>query len=67
MPERIRVLRILEYNGTRDFVERSLRKRSVKDHMTTPEGSITEGFLGGILGYETFNVEDTPEKGDARE
>ena len=55
MREEIRVLRILEYKGTRKFVARSLENRSVKSVMKVPNGQISEAFLGGILGFEVVS------------
>ena len=55
--ERVRVLRVLEYSGTREFVERCLEKRAIKEAYIVSDGNtIREAFLGGVLGFE--EVED---------
>ena len=58
MTGQVRVLRVLEYVGTREFVERSLEKRSIHGEMRAPNGYIREAFLGGILGFESVEEED---------
>ncbi|KKL10274.1 hypothetical protein LCGC14_2557470 [marine sediment metagenome] len=55
MTEEVRVLRILEYKGTREFVTKSLENRGVKEIMKVPNGQISEAFLGGILGFEVIS------------
>ena len=55
--EQVRVLRVLEYAGTRDFVEKSLQNRSVKSTMETPDGRISEAFVGGVLGFAKVHVD----------
>ena len=53
MTERVRVLRVLEYIGTREFVEKSLECRTIKEAYSPSEGNvIREAIVGGILGFE---------------
>ncbi len=44
--DQVRIIRILEYTGTREFVERSLINRGVVKQKETPNGIIREAILG---------------------
>ncbi len=51
MPEQVRVLRLLEYVGTRAWVEKSLELRTVKGTYRITEGPHKGSFIQeGILG-----------------
>lgn len=63
MTEQVRVLRVLEYVGTRKFVEASLAQRAVKG--VTMYGlqqgvqcAIREAIVGQELGFETITVDE---------
>ena len=46
MSDRIRVLRVLEYEGDRDWVEGCLKNRWVRGEQITARGIIREGYIG---------------------
>jgi len=62
--DRVRVLRILEYEGNRDWVEVTLKARQVKREFHVPAGVIREAIVGEFptiiekRGGEQVNPED---------
>jgi len=45
--ERVRVLRVLEYTGPREWVEETLKRRAIiEEWVICGDAKITEGFLG---------------------
>ena len=52
--KKIRVLRVLEYEGTEEAVMKSLNLRTVKEAMITPNITIRESIVGGISGFVQY-------------
>lgn len=62
MTQKYKVIRLLEYVGTIDFLRGSIERRSVKGSHRTGNGVIREAFLGEFpFGYE--EAEALPEAG----
>lgn len=51
---RIRVVRLLVYEGEAEWVHDMLDRRGVKEKMSVGRGSITEGWLNGRAGEITY-------------
>ncbi len=64
MVKHIKVLRILEYIGTPEFIQSTLKRRGVKGSLVMPsEGTIKEAFMGDVFDYIVPDVViETPEK-----
>ncbi len=65
MEEIVRVLRVLEYVGTREWVEQSLKQRTVKGEMCPhPKypNVIREGFVGEFPELVRHDGNFTPEE-----
>ena len=43
-----RILRVIEYTGTDEFLNACIEKRQVKGTMTVPNGCIREAILGDV-------------------
>ncbi len=62
--QRYRLLRILEYEGTMEWIQKSLRERVIKGTMPrykSSEGFIREGFVGGVEGFVEIDPETLEE------
>ena len=59
----MRILRILEYVGSKEFIRSSLESRGVKGAHYVLGGVIREGFVGDIplLGLSKFDEDREPE------
>ena len=63
MPKRYRILRILEYYGTREKIDQAIAKRGVKgSFIVSDEFMISEAFIGEIPLLVEYEEVILPEK-----
>ena len=53
--ERLRVIRVIVYEGEADWVRQCIKDRGVKETMSCFRGTIKEGFIGGQVGDIVFS------------
>ena len=46
--KKYRILRVIEYEGSRDFIDRCIQDRSLKGEKTLRDGSMRESILGDV-------------------
>ena len=70
-PKKYRLLRVLEYEGTMEFIKQSLANRVVKGTMPRFGGKdsdvIRESIIGGVEGFVELNpetLEEVPDNGE---
>lgn len=62
MAETHRLLRVIEYTGTSEFIRNSINRRSVKGHLDVRDGVIREALIGETA--EVLNSFTTSEEND---